>query len=262
MPDRVYSEQEIAQILQRALERQDAATEQRRSRAQGLNLDELERLAAESGIDPEHLRAAALEVHRPGVQSTANTTSTHIVVERLIPGELTDEAWGQIVSALRDEIGVAGQDQISVIGTMHDWSGSTAMGYATKATFTQQGDRVALRLTQRTGNMRLQGVFLGIALAMLPAIVIGETQGFAMWQGLLLFTALSVLCVAVLVPLLTAWQKKKHQQLESAATRIETLISAQPVSAEQPAPVKPRLDLPTEEAPDATSTSAANRTRA
>ncbi|MEM1093773.1 MAG: hypothetical protein AAGJ10_04140 [Bacteroidota bacterium] len=262
MPDRVYSEQEIAQILQRALERQDAATEKRRSRAQGLNLDELERLAAESGIDPEHLRAAALEVHRPGVQSTAKTTSTHIIVERFIPGHLTDEAWGQIVSALRDEIGVAGQDQISVIGTMHDWSGSTAMGYATKATFTQQGDRVAMRLTQRTGNMQLQGIFLGLSLALLPAIIIGETQGFAMWQGLSLFTALSVLLCALLVPLLTAWQKKKHQQLEAAATRIETLISSQPTAAEQTGTAQPRLDLPSEEPPTTTSTSAANRTRA
>ena len=58
---RVYSEQEVSQILERAVERQATAAP---AAGAGLSLTDLERLGAEVGIDPAPLRAAAAEVAR------------------------------------------------------------------------------------------------------------------------------------------------------------------------------------------------------
>ncbi|MEM6647693.1 MAG: hypothetical protein AAF730_15720, partial [Bacteroidota bacterium] len=115
MPDRVYSEQEIAQILQRALERQDDETQ--RGPVEGLHLDELERLAAESDIDPKHLRAAALDLHGPSMQGGETTTATHNLIERTIPGHLNAAVWEAIVSDLHGLIHMPGEDTATAIGT-------------------------------------------------------------------------------------------------------------------------------------------------
>ncbi|GAB5520507.1 MAG: hypothetical protein RhofKO_27580 [Rhodothermales bacterium] len=269
MPDRVFSEQEIAQILQRAIEKQEADAEKQRARHHGLNLAELERLGSEVGIAPEYLQAAALEVHRTGVQGESQLTGTHYVVERLIPGSLTDAAWGEIVTALRDQVGIAGEDRVSIIGNMHEWNGSNAWGIPTKATLSQRGDRVALRLSQRVGmlNPIFDSLFYGLGFATLPAILYGEAQGFSFIQGMLLFATIGVLLSALSYTLLTNWRKKKHRQLETIADRLEPLVAAQSAAAEMATPLATnapdaRLSLPAEEAHATTSTSMANRTRA
>ena len=56
---RTYSEREVADIIERAAERQ--ATADRTDDRPGLTLDEIERIGAEAGLDPAALRAAANE---------------------------------------------------------------------------------------------------------------------------------------------------------------------------------------------------------
>ncbi|GAB5520508.1 MAG: hypothetical protein RhofKO_27590 [Rhodothermales bacterium] len=269
MPDRVFSEQEIAQILQRAIERQEAEVEKRRARDHGLSLAELERLGSEVGISPEHLRAAASEVHRPGVQRKHEVSDTHNYVERLIPGYLTDAAWGEIVTDLRHQLGVDTNDSISIIGNMHEWSHTSASGISTKATLAQRGNSVALRLSQRVGiaSPLTEGVMYGTIAAMFFGFITAAGMDFNFLQGTMLFSAFLVIFSVLIYTLDVAWRKKKHRQIEAIADRIETLVDAEsiPVATSTPTQAttaEPRIDLPDEEAPDITSTSTANRIRA
>ena len=57
--DRLYGEQEIGALIQRAAEIQERAEDRSDP---GVSLRELERIASEVGIDPVHLRAAAVEL--------------------------------------------------------------------------------------------------------------------------------------------------------------------------------------------------------
>ncbi|MEM1093772.1 MAG: hypothetical protein AAGJ10_04135 [Bacteroidota bacterium] len=269
MPDRAYSEQEIAQILHRALERQDAEAEKRRGPAEGLNVDELERLATESGIAPEHLRAAAAEVDRPSTPRRETTTATHNLVERTIPGHLNAAVWDDIVADLRGLIHMPGEDTATAIGTTYEWRHTNKSGITTTATLTLRDDSVALRLSQRVGiaSLLTESLLYGGLGALLLALVVGKVNDLALLQGVALFAALLVGLSTPLYALLTSWRKKMHRRIGDMADRIEAFITAASVPVETSTPVsdahvKALLDLPEEEPPSTTSPSTANRTRA
>ncbi|MEM6647695.1 MAG: hypothetical protein AAF730_15730 [Bacteroidota bacterium] len=270
MPDRIFSEQEIAQILQSAISRQEAEVEKRRARDHGLNLAELERLGGEVGIAPEHLRAAVLEVHRPGVKRDKTISDTHNFVERLIPGYLTTDAWGEIVTELRHQIGVDTGDSVSVIGNMHEWTHTSASGITTKATLAQRGNSVALRLSQRVGmaSPLTEGVMYGTLLAILASFITAVGLDFTFLQATMLCSALVVMFSVLVYTLDIGWRKKKHRQIDAIADRIETLVDAKPqvVSVAEAASLsasesEARLQLPEEDAPSTTSAATSNRTR-
>ena len=103
MPDRIYTEQEVAALLERAAELQAQAARRNEHRP-GLSLAELEDVAAEAGLDPSLLRQAAGELDEPGrplLDRSAGTTATHVSVERRVPGTFTPEAWEDVVAELR-----------------------------------------------------------------------------------------------------------------------------------------------------------------
>ncbi len=103
---RVYSEQEVSQIIERATERQ---ARQRPAPETGLTLDDLERIGAEVGIDAASLRAAAAEVDAAGGATQRRSRSAaHLYVERWVPGAAHRGAWDDIVAELQNRFGKAG----------------------------------------------------------------------------------------------------------------------------------------------------------
>ena len=74
MSERTYSEDEMAALLERAAELQ-AHTARTNERSAGLTLTELEAIAEEAGLNPEHLRQAASEMERLGPSILGKSTS-------------------------------------------------------------------------------------------------------------------------------------------------------------------------------------------
>lgn len=109
--DRVYSEAEIALLLQRSAQLQADDTRADKTSKRGLTLTELEDVASGSGLDPEYLQRAALEMELSnGKSSIPKKTNTHIYTERFFSGQLTDEAWEEIVFELRGRYESASAD--------------------------------------------------------------------------------------------------------------------------------------------------------
>jgi len=78
---RVFSEQDLGEIIQRASELQERAGESAAPYAAGVTLEQLERVAQEVGVEPAFLQQALEERARPARPSRA-------VHERVVEGEL------------------------------------------------------------------------------------------------------------------------------------------------------------------------------
>jgi len=102
MPERTYSEKEIAEIMRRAAELEsDQLDKINASKNQpGLNLQELLEVAAEAGIDPENVRQAARFMDLPKETRTAKINKNEIYAEKWVIGELTEELADLVIADL------------------------------------------------------------------------------------------------------------------------------------------------------------------
>src|SRR5687767_11432039 len=119
---RRYSDDEVALIIQRASELQQADAAAREP-GSGLSLTELEEVALEAGLDPALVRRAAADVdtRQPSdVFSRLLGAPTRIQVGRTVDGELPAEAFELLVNELRRTLADSGQ--ASVLGRTLAWN--------------------------------------------------------------------------------------------------------------------------------------------
>jgi hypothetical protein len=255
---RVYSEQEVSQILERAAERQARAP----TPPVGLTLDDLERLGAEVGLDAAHLRAAAAEVDAGGGAAQRRSRSAaHLYVERWVPGALTEGTWEDLVAELQNRFGKSGTaGQIQQVGRNREWSHTDGLGVETRVLVSDRGDRVRLRLSQRVGlgTSLTDAAFVGILLGWLPGAALAALLGTGgVTKGALALTSVVLIGVVTFV-LDRLWRNRMHDRLDALADALADLagpplaapaVPVQTPIAEPPAPAL-RLDEP-EPLPDA-----------
>ena len=229
---RVFSEQQIAQILQRAADKQAEAA--RAVPTTGLTLAEIEALAAESGLDVAHIRAAAAELV-PASPAERSRSATHVFVERTLDAPLTDAGWDELVAELRNRFGKAGMapylpsnapsGDVAAVGKNREWSHTDGLGVETRVLATERGGKGRLRLSQRVGMMNEwgDGTAVGLPLGILPALVAAK-----------LLPGPNVLVVALVLLLFVVatwmadvvWRKKKHHQLETLSDELFAIAAA------------------------------------
>jgi hypothetical protein len=121
-----HSDREVARILQRAAELQQRDRERGANAGDivsGLSLEELKRIAAEVGVAPQYIDAAAAEL-RTGDPSrqrfffwgAPNTTE----VEDVVDGEVPEEEWEALVAMIRRSQGQVGETH--TLGQTLEWS--------------------------------------------------------------------------------------------------------------------------------------------
>ncbi len=115
---RLYSDKEISTLLKRAVELQPT---QGPTTTTGLSLAELEQIAAEVGIDPGFLKAAALELEEGDPDETFHLlgASPSIDLERIVEGEMTEEKWDEAVGVMRRSFGTTGET--GQVGRTREW---------------------------------------------------------------------------------------------------------------------------------------------
>ena len=289
MPDRTYSEREIADLIERAVERQQAA--RTAEAGERLSLAEIERIAAEAGIDPAHVREAADEMDAAGrtLRRESGTTATTVFVERWIDAPLTPDAWEDAVIELQTRHGadlgaMMGQTAggtVQQIGNAYEWRHTSGLGVQTTVTASPRDGRTRLRLTQLVGlgSPRSEGIAYGMGLALLAAgaalaVAAGLDTVLAppLWAVLVFVVAL-VVAVPTVTSLDRAWRGKKHAALGALADDLVPIlgrardgaapIPAPPDAVPMPSPAggraAPSLDL--DALPDAPDDEAARTAR-
>jgi len=100
-PDRGYTEKEIGALIKRATELQEQASG---VSAGNLSLTEIEHIATELGLSPEHLRTASVELEAGQIsEKSFSFWGAPFVLDetRIVDEELSEDEWLQIVMELR-----------------------------------------------------------------------------------------------------------------------------------------------------------------
>ena len=249
MPDR-FSEDEARRIFARAAERQHATN----SRPEGLSLAELQEIARASGIDPDHVASAAVEVrHTLPARESATFFGVDLEprVSRVIPGELSDDAWADVVQRFRRTFGSKGIP--SEIGRIREWTSGPTSNLHVTAEPVDGGTRVTME-TSRAPEAQGTGLAIGVTSVLLSALLIaGLVQGTL---GVpLAVTALIVSVFAVMFGgyrwHFARWRRERERQFDALLDYIELIARAEAsgaapsahAEAEQRTKAVPRLDL-------------------
>ena len=255
MPERTYSEREIADLIARAAERQQDARQ--RDEGQGLTLGEIERIGQETGIDPEHLRAAAAEMDAAGrtLSRQSGYSRTHVTVERWIDTPLTPEAWDDTVAELQARHSVDASSwyghnsggTVQKVGNAYEWRHTSNMGVQTAVTASPRGGRTRLRLRQLVGlaSPTAEGVGYALLPALLAAVASGAAAG-SFWVAVLTLLAVWAAAAPAVTALDRRWRAGKLRDLDALADDLAPLLAAPVgVSVGDPpvAEPLPRLDL-------------------
>ena len=119
---RLYDEKEVGRLLERAteLQREDPV---RPNPSGGFSLQELEEIAAEAGIDPNHLRRAAMELDAARAETSGWARllgdSPAISLRATVPGELPTDAFEMLIPVIQQTMHEHGQP--SLLGHTLTW---------------------------------------------------------------------------------------------------------------------------------------------
>lgn len=286
MPDRTYSEREIADLIERAVERQQAA--RTAQPGETLTLAEIERIAAEAGIDPKHIREAAGEMDAVGktLKRESGTTKTTVFVERWIDAPLTPEAWEDAVLELQDRYGASAAAALGMpaggtvqqIGNAYEWRHTSGLGVQTTITASPRDGRTRLRISQLVGlaSATTEGILYGLGpafLASLPMLALAEkltgSTPLAAVGALMAFLVVWAISAPVITSLDRRWRTKKHAALAELADDLVPILGtvsegATPAATPLGMPEAPRPALDLDALPDVPAAAAertARRTR-
>lgn len=157
----MYGDEEIGRILKRATELQHR--EPARSTA-GVTLAELEEIAAEAGIDPAHLRRAAMELETrpddPTLWSRLAGDELDLVREITLSGELDQAGFERLVAAIQAASREHGQ--ASLLGRTLTWRAeSSSKTRATQIVASSRDGETTIRIEENLTQMA-SGLFGGV----------------------------------------------------------------------------------------------------
>jgi len=174
-PDRLYTDEEVAAILQRAVQPRARVSASLPTRTrEGISLATLEQIATETGIDPARVREAALSLEShtdtQGGSLIFGPRSSH-VFDRVIEGEVPRERLSDLVAAMRRLTRVKGK-----VVEVGDWLEWTSDASTIHLTVKPENGQTRLQLMGDAG-FKLIGIWGPLILATIIAIVATGQEG-------------------------------------------------------------------------------------
>jgi len=250
MSDHLYSEEEVAKLIRRAVELESERDNKGGiDKSSGLSMEDLEKIAADSGIDPELMRRAADELRQGSssvnLDETTSITDSEILAEHWIKGQVDNQILDNLIVEMNHRFGTS-QDEITwwnklfddysgkavvkKTATTAEWKYTDEMSlYTTRVLIQQRGEKLRIRVSKRQAmNLSWDSAFTTITLLIFSALVlipIGAASGFALtdnpWFGIMAGVTLTALCF----PLVSWLQKKRLKKHVSEITDIaENLV--------------------------------------
>lgn len=224
---RRFTEEETKAIIQQAVDRQVKSTTPGTDDAQGYTLAEIQDIAAEAGVRPEHVLAAAKGMAvqpatRKGIRLSGVPETFTVTTE--VPTSVDDREWEAMVNALRDEFKVNGS--VSQFGDVREWHSTGHAG----------GERFAkLRLDPEDGIARIEVTQSAMGPEILSAVGLSVFGMFTALFGIgvavegvpiavpAIFGALTVASVFGTRLWAPRWLEKKKQRLSLLLDRLSLL---------------------------------------
>lgn len=269
MSNRVYSEQEVARLIRRAVELESEKSKAGRPGSEkGLTIRDLEKIAADSGIDPELMHKAAEELDRPAdtgsLEETTTVNKSEIVAEHWIKADVNGRILDDLILELHHRFGTSqddinwwnqlfndytGKAKVNKTATSADWRYTDDMAlYTTRVLIQQRGDKLRIRVSKRQGwNMSWSSensnIFLGMSFAF-TFTAIGAVLGFNQMDSPILGILGGLALSALVVPLSIIFSRRRlnwHKQ-EVSDIAENLVIQAKKFSKEISSQVKENRD--------------------
>lgn len=230
MPEKTYTEAEISALLGRAAHLQAAHGLQR---PEALTLEEIKTAASEAGIDPRFVELATAtasdhEQARWGVPTGVGRT---LVVRQ----SLTENDWGQMVTAFSRELGGAGQ--VETQDGRRSWSRGPLRITADGA----DGQTVLHAESRWDGELEFP-----IALTLVGAIAAATTSALALVSLEWTIGVVAALLAATVVGSFAIYRRRTAVRQERLRSTFESVLDrcAAILHAEAPAPGLERAGAP------------------
>jgi hypothetical protein len=223
-PTRRFDDREIALIFERAGHLQEST--QANPGNEGLTLAQLQEIARDVGIAPEHVAQAAHAVARGELAPSRSPRwlGLPVAVSRVVEFEhpVSDVAWAQLVGSMRETFDARGRLESDGVSRM--WSNGNLRAVLEP---TERGHR--LRLSTRKGSARsLVSVGVGYlagsgVLALLG--VTGVMASNAATPAAAIFAACGAAFLAATALSLPRWARTRASQMESIAAQAGRLVA-------------------------------------
>jgi len=251
MSNRVYSEEEVALLIRRAVELESERTKEGGTGDQkGLTMEDLEKIAADSGIDPELMHKAAEELDTPdalpNLEESTKVNKSEIVAEHWIKIPVNGQIYDDLITELNHRFGTS-QDDISWWDNLfNDYSGKAVVSktqnsadwrytdemelYTTRVLLQKRGDKLRIRVGKRIGwgmswRFKGAGILIGLFSA-LPLSIIGSSLSFAFFDTVIpgIITALSL--SVLITPLSLKYSRHRLEHYKKEVSDIaESLVT-------------------------------------
>lgn len=225
MPEkRVFSEQEVAQILRRAVELTEDETS--KSYTPGITESELERIATEVGVDPAALRRAILETgERKSIKGPLSLTEEF---ERVVEGELDPSQFDVIAEGIKP-LSNAGQPHMSQVGRTLQLSAWTGVSQA-RVTVTSRNGRTKLHVKSNALFQGLMTLHPSFVASIITVASLAE-RGLG-WLGAAIGIGVMSIGFALFKKLTGVGHRKAEKLADDLRERIAETLAHQPATTQ------------------------------
>lgn len=227
MTERLYSEDEVAAIFERAAEAQKSA---RRllPPGDGMSLAELEEIGRDVGIPPELVARAARSLDQVGRPASRTFLGLPIGVGRTVDlgRRLSEEEWERLVVDLRETFDARGR--VRYDGPFRQWTNGNLQALLEP---TATGHRLRLQTVKGDARGLMAGGLglLGAAAATLIAMAItGGLSGAGSLTGVGFMSLMGLGLFGIGALRLPGWARTRRRQMEAVASRLALAAMSQP----------------------------------
>lgn len=227
MPERRYSEEEVAAIFEQAAEAQQA-TRRHLPPGEGMTLANLQEIGREVGIPAELVTQAARSLDGGAAAPQRQLLGVPISAARTVElgRRLTEDDWNRLVVDLRQTFDARGN--VRVDGAFRQWTNGNLQVLVEPG---DGGDRIRMR----TINANLQGALIGgVGAAVGSGVIVGMsilTQGGVdpkAWLGIGLMSVVGLGLFAFGALRLRVWARLRKRQMDGIAARLTMLSTPLP----------------------------------
>jgi hypothetical protein len=221
--ERLYDEDEVAEILKRATASDPTRTPVSAGSKEGLSLSQLQEIGSEVGIPPVRMAEAARAVaSRDPSGIERRFFGAARTVQRIVhlPRPLNDDEWTRLVVDLRETFDAAGQ--VSVEGSLRSWTNGNLRVHVEP-----DGHQYRVRMRTLKGDTGPRAAVGGVFVLLAALILVVTLVGGGDPSNLILGSAFALGGLGHLGytrAALTRWAAERADQMEGLAERIPRLI--------------------------------------